>query len=160
MISGLQKKQSDIRRKKAQAAKAAKLQVKFGDAQWDHMRACRHNLDVEGGTELPCSFCRLITVQTRKILKEEEETAAKARAESIVRRGAMRYNLVLNWSKNQSTFYDDLPVVNSTVGNVWSVDVGMSRNVVISLEKYSEILDAENEFRKAHPELIFQRELH
>ncbi len=159
MISGLQKKKNEARRRKAQAAKDAVLKVKFGDLQWDHMRACRHNLDKEGDIDLPCSFCRLITMQTRKILLEEEEAAANARAESIVRRGVMRYNLVLNWSKNQSTFYQELPMPNSTVGHMWTVDVCMSRNVVISLEKYSEILNAESEFRKTYPELIFQREL-
>ena len=67
MISGLQRKKNEVKRRKAQAAKDAAVKVKFGDLQWDHMRVCKHNLDNEGNQNLPCSFCRLIMVQTKKI---------------------------------------------------------------------------------------------
>ena len=64
------------------------------------MRACRHNLDVE---EAQSYLARFVADHgaDEKILKEEEETAAKARAESIVRR-SYALQPCPNWSKNQA----------------------------------------------------------
>ena len=97
-------------------------------------------------------------MQAGRILKEEDEKAAEARAQSIVRRGMMRYSLVTNWSKNQSAFYADIAVPGSTMNRAWTVDVGISRSVAISLEEYSGILEAEVEFKKRYPELFMNVE--
>jgi hypothetical protein len=161
MISGAQKKIMERQHAKRRAAyqkKETAPKVKFGENAWDHMRVCRHDLESEGTAELPCSFCRMVQMQATKLFAEEERKAAEARAESIVRRGEMRYNLVLNWSKNQTSFYANLAVPNTSVSSAWSVDIGMSRSVSISLEEYATLLDADMQFRLNHAELFVNKE--
>ena len=120
-------------------AKKDKVKGKFGDRAWDHMKVSKHDFRHPESCRVdhnPCSFCRLVQLQCDKMFKFEEETAARAREESMVRRAEMRFRLLGGWSRNQGSYYDDM--LPSTFKDSLLVDISINHKLVESFVEYME----------------------
>jgi len=100
---------------------------KFGDARWDFIKQCKHDLN----ENLNCPTCRLIERATASHFALEYENRRVAKEEGLIRRARMRYILLECWARSQGSLYGQ-----SLVGNY--AEISFTDNSVKALNTLGE----------------------
>lgn len=116
------------------AEETAVKKGKFGDRAFDHMNAGKHDFrHPESCKEghIPCSFCRMINLQTQKYFKFERDRAYHTRKQSMIKRAEMRFSLLQGWARNQVSYFDD--TIPSNFKLQFSSEISIAEDMVTSL---------------------------